>query len=232
VKLTPSSVPPDESPEDDPDRTLEVKPGAGVLPFSAGAEPPAETGIEDDDGLSGTLEVDAARLLAAPMPFVAAARDPGSASRALPASAGAPAEVNVEQVVEPGTTGPAATTRKGLTVAEFARIRALLDAGQPRAGVLAAHGLTDARWREEEEQVLSDLADAAERADLAQLGAYQEAYRATWRQTVGEDLVPPGGGVGASTATDPELAGSETLEVDLGALAEALPFKSKKTDEP
>jgi hypothetical protein len=95
-------------------------------------------------------------------------------------------------------------------VERFAAIRALLDAGQARARVLAAHGLDDARWREEEEQVLSDLADAAEQADLEKLRSYQEAYRATWRTVV---------------PADSELDGSETLEVEVSALGAALPFK-------
>jgi hypothetical protein len=164
--------------------------------------------------------------------LVAAAHHPRSASHPSLASARTPTVMNVKQLVEPGTTSSPARTRKGLSVAEFATIRALLDAGQPRAGVLAAHRLTDARWREQEEQVLSDLADAAERADLAQLEAYQEAYRATRDQTEGDELVLPAGGIGASSAgRDPEVAGSVTLDVDLGALVEALPFKFKKTDE-
>jgi hypothetical protein len=122
----------------------------------------------------------------------------------------------------------------------FAKIRALLDAGEPRARVLAAHGLDDARWREEEEQVLSDLADAAEQADLHTLRLYQEAYQATWRRVVGEapvepDLTPstsaPGPAtivgervVRGQTPAEDQLTGSETREVDVGALRTALPF--------
>jgi hypothetical protein len=105
-----------------------------------------------------------------------------------------------------------ATAASGLSVERFAAIRALLDAGQPRAKVLAAHDLDDVRWREQEEQVLTELADAAEQADLEKLRSYQEAYRATWRKVV------------------PAESETETLEVERSALGAALPFK-KAEDE-
>ena len=112
----------------------------------------------------------------------------------------------------------------GLTVERFATIRALLDAGQPRTSVLAEHGLDHAVWREEEERILSLLADAAEQADLEKLGAYQEAYRAAWRTVAGE-------GAPASPTPNADPAVGETAPLPALVPGVRLPFAPRAAAE-
>ncbi len=78
-----------------------------------------------------------------------------------------------------------------LSIDGFAEARAALDAGQERAAVLRARGLDEDGWREEEERVLTDLADAADRADDRTLEAYRSAYRTTWRALTGDEAELP-----------------------------------------
>jgi hypothetical protein len=247
------------------DRTAEVNLDAllsTALPFlldAASTPPIASPGplaqrhqprAEDDDGLSTTLEVNPARQLAAAIPFASAADESGSASPAAPSAAtdaatpeDTSASVGRDVAGNAPPLAPPAVPIEALTVERFAAIRALLDAGQPRESVLAAHGLDNVRWREEEEQILSDLDDAAEQADLAQLELYQQAYRTTWREVVGEEPVLPGldppsakpadvSAMSGAPRVEPsaeapgerDLAGSETLEVEMSTLRAALPF--------
>jgi hypothetical protein len=69
---------------------------------------------------------------------------------------------------------------KGISVEEFARLRALLDAGQPKADVLANVGLDVIRWEEAEEEWLVSLADDLESGEPAELQAFEVAYRGAW----------------------------------------------------
>jgi hypothetical protein len=88
----------------------------------------------------------------------------------------------------------------------FAEIRAVLDAGHARVDVLTEHGLDDALWRAEEERLLSHLADAADRADLDRLRAYQAAYRSKWREVTDEAPVVPNVDPPRATESSPVVA--------------------------
>src|SRR5260221_91194 len=109
-----------------------------------------------------------------------------------------------------------------LTVEGFAETRALLDAGQVRGEVLAARGLDDAGWREEEERILSDLADDADAGELAGIRAFNASYRATWTAVTGAppiDRDASSSSHPAAHASPPPSVSAPAPRIDPGAAA-------------
>ncbi|WP_437645052.1 hypothetical protein [Sorangium sp. So ce362] len=117
----------------------------------------------------------------------------------------------------------------GISLEEFARVRALLDAGQAKHEVLAALGLDARRWDEIEEEWLASLADNVERGESSGLRVFEGAYRVAWGQLGSRDPGPataPDGALGEEPESESEATSTALLNASAFAPKEALPFKA------
>lgn len=106
------------------------------------------------------------------------------------------------------------TDKPDLTL--VARTRRALDSGADASHVLAAAGLSDARWAELEEEVMNTLADDVDRGDSTRLEAYRAAY-------TGEAAGPR---AAASAAGAPSPATASAAVAEPPAISVAQPSKA------
>ncbi|WP_437619942.1 hypothetical protein [Sorangium sp. So ce1151] len=118
---------------------------------------------------------------------------------------------------------------RGISLEEFARVRALLDAGQPKREVLATLGLDASRWNEVEEEWLASLADEVERGESSNLRTFEGAYRVAWGQLGSRDP-GPATALDDASGEEPESESYATstalLNASTFAPKEALPFQA------
>ncbi|AUX46168.1 uncharacterized protein SOCE26_076730 [Sorangium cellulosum] len=117
---------------------------------------------------------------------------------------------------------------RGISLEEFARLRALLDSGQPKPEVLAAVGLDGSRWSEVEEAWLASLADDLERGESSSVRAFEGAYRLAWAERGGRHEAPATPLVDAVAGEpDAESDGTSTALLSAAAFSprEVLPFQ-------
>ncbi|KYF83656.1 hypothetical protein BE20_14085 [Sorangium cellulosum] len=118
---------------------------------------------------------------------------------------------------------------RGVSLEEFARVRARLDAGRPKREVLADLGLDASRWNEVEEEWLASLADDVERGEPSSLRVFEAAYRVAWGQLGSSD---PGrataldDALGEEPEGESEATSTALLHASTFAPKEALPFKA------
>jgi hypothetical protein len=67
-----------------------------------------------------------------------------------------------------------------LSIEKLAAYRAAIEAGENREAVVRKLGETVATWAEQEEQILAELANEADRGAFQRIEAYQVAYNAAW----------------------------------------------------
>jgi hypothetical protein len=131
---------------------------------------------------------------ATPLPPVPSARGSTLAAGPPPSQSFAlrPPDTLVAAAASPAPRGPAARLPEAtppvadqdadLGLEVCAAIAAQLSEGRaPRAEVLGAHGLTEARWMDVERRWTEVLAAEAKRGELALQDAYDEAYVAAWQ---------------------------------------------------
>ncbi|KYF55718.1 hypothetical protein BE08_06290 [Sorangium cellulosum] len=117
----------------------------------------------------------------------------------------------------------------GVSLEEFARVRAMLDAGQPKREVLATLGLDASRWNQVEEEWLASLADDVERGESSSLRVFEGAYRVAWGQLGARDPGPATAlddALGEGSESDAEGTSTALLNASTFAPREALPFKA------
>ena len=116
-----------------------------------------------------------------------------------------------------------------LSIEKLAAYRAAIEAGENREAVLRQIGETVATWAEQEEQILAELANEADRGAFQRIEAYQAAYNAAWAGWVTASSCDERSSAAEPFAQVPPADLDTTSELARTPVQPALPFAAGTT---